>query len=92
VIRDVVLKNRQKVRDCYDIERRKHPRLKGTLTLHFKLSASGRVSFAEVNQARTTLDNPELATCALKALRTIQFPPSSRGFESEVNYPFDFRP
>jgi hypothetical protein len=92
VIRDVVLKNRQKVRDCYEAALRRTPGLRGTLTLHFILDPKGRVRHAELNQERSTLKDPSLAGCAIDALKRLSFPPSSRGFESEVNYPFDFKP
>jgi outer membrane biosynthesis protein TonB len=91
VIRQIVLNNRQQFRDCYEAERRGQPGLKGSLTLHFKLNPAGQVSLAEVNLPRSSLKSPKLASCALAALRRLQFPSSSRGFESEVNYPFDFR-
>jgi hypothetical protein len=91
VMRQLIIKNRQRFRDCFEIERRKEPGIKGTLTLHFKLDPAGKVKFAEVNLARSTLKGTELASCALQALRALPFPRSSRGFESEVNYPFDFR-
>jgi hypothetical protein len=90
-IRNVVLQHRQSVRSCYEQLQKRMPDLKGTLTLHFKLDPRGVVSFAEVNRARSTLKNPELTSCAVDALKQIRFPPSSRGFESDVNYPFDFR-
>jgi hypothetical protein len=35
---------------------------------------------------------PELDTCAVEAVKTFKFPPSSRGLESKVNYPFNFNP
>lgn len=91
VIRQLIIKNRQRFRDCFEIERRKQPGLKGTLTLHFKLDPAGKVKLAEVNLARSTLKGSELAGCTIQALRGLPFPRSSRGFESEVNYPFDFR-
>lgn len=92
VIASVVAQNRQKVRACYEAERAKNPALAGTLTLHFILDPQGNVTQANVVPERTTLKQPSLHQCVLDALRTISFPPSSRGFESQVNYPFDFKP
>jgi TonB family protein len=92
VIASVVARNRHLVRACYDAGRAKDPRLAGTLTIHFTIDPQGKVTEASVVDARTTLKAGEVHRCALDALRTISFPPSSRGFESQVNYPFDFKP
>ncbi len=92
VIQQVVLNNRQGVRDCYYFQRQKDPKLQGTLTLHFEIDPKGNVKNAELNEARSTLTQPELVQCALRAVNRLKFPPSSRGFDSEVNYPFDLRP
>ncbi len=92
VIAAVVAQNRQRVRACYETERQKNPTLTGTLTVHFKLDPQGKVVEANVVAARSTLQVPSLHKCALDVVRSISFPPSSRGFESQVNYPFDFKP
>ena len=92
VIAARVLENRQIVRDCYEIARQDEPTLSGTLTIHFELDPQGKVSLAELNVERSTLKDPSLVSCALNAFRSIRFPPSSRGYESVGNYPFDFRP
>jgi TonB family protein len=80
------------VRACYEAERAKDPSVMGTLTLRFTIDPKGAVTQANVVSERSTLKQPSLHQCALDALRTISFPPSSRGFESQVNYPFDFKP
>jgi TonB family protein len=92
VIASVVVQNRQKIRACYELERAKDPNVAGSLTLHFTLDPKGAVSQANVVSERSSLKQATLHQCALDALRTISFPPSSRGFESQVNYPFDFKP
>lgn len=92
VIRAVVQQHRAQIRRCYEAALDAQPELRGTLTLRFTLDPNGKVTSAEVNPTRTTLQDPRVQQCALAALRTIQFPASSRGFESSVNYPFDFKP
>lgn len=92
VIRQVVLSHRGKVRECYERELAKSPGLRGKLTVHFKILPNGTVDFAEVNGPRSSLHQPMLGLCAINVIKSIQFPPSSRGFESLVNYPFDFNP
>ena len=92
VIQKVVLANRGKVRACYDEARKNHEGLRGKLTLKFVLDPGGKVKSAEPVADRTDLDAPEVVTCAIDALRAIEFPPSSRGRETTVHYPFDFKP
>lgn len=92
VIASVIVQNRQRFRDCYEAERTKDPAAAGSLTLHFTIDPHGKVLQANVVEPRSTLKQPTLHQCALAALNAISFPPSSRGFESQVNYPFDFKP
>lgn len=95
VIRQVVHQHRHSVRDCYDGElakRAPHDRPQGTLVLRFKLSPRGEVQAVALVPERSDLTQQSLVTCASAAVRSMPFPPSSRGFESTVNYPFNFRP
>lgn len=92
VIASVVKQNRQRVRDCYEKARETTPNLKGDLVIHFVLTPNGRVKKAELNQAESTLKDPQLAACAVEVIKSILFPRSSRGMESEVNYPFNLNP
>jgi len=91
VIAEVVKRNRASVRACYEKALKTSPGLRGTLTLRFTINPKGVVTAAEVNEARSDLAVPGLSECAVDAIRSIRFPKSSRGFESNVNYPFDFR-
>lgn len=92
VIASVIVENRQKFRDCYEAERAKDPTTAGSLTVHFTLDPHGKVIQSNIVEPRSTLKQPSLHQCALAALNAVAFPPSSRGFESQVNYPFDFKP
>lgn len=92
VIAQVVLANRQSVRDCYEVELKRDPSLRGRLTVSFTIDPQGRVNEAYINPERSTLTRPALVACASAAVKAMRFPPSSRGFESAVNYPFEFRP
>ncbi len=92
VIQGVVKENRDSVRACYDKARETLPSLKGDLTIRFVLDPDGAVKEAEPNLERSTLKSPEVANCAVAAIEKIKFPPSSRGMETTVNYPFNFNP
>ena len=92
VIAAVVTRNRASVRRCYEQELAHRPGLRGMLTMRFTLDSKGKVTAATINPERSTIRLPSLTDCAAKALRDMAFPPSSRGFESTVNYPFNFKP
>ncbi|HET9957025.1 MAG TPA: AgmX/PglI C-terminal domain-containing protein [Polyangiaceae bacterium] len=91
VIAKVIRDNRKPFRDCYEKAAKEQPGIEGTLTLHFVLTPDGKVKSAELNRERSTLTAPTAVDCAVSALKTLKFPPSSRGMESVVNYPFDFK-
>jgi hypothetical protein len=56
------------------------------------LDPDGKVKLAELNQERSTLKSPVVSECAIKVIKGISFPPSSRGMETEANYPFNLMP
>jgi hypothetical protein len=92
VIQKIVKDQRQPVRDCYEKARKELPSLQGDLVIHFTLDPEGKVKAIEVNQQRTTLKSPPVSDCAIKVIKGLSFPPSSRGMETEVNYPYNFKP
>jgi hypothetical protein len=93
VIAKIVKDNRKPFRDCYEKGTKDLPDVEGTLTLHFVLDPSGKVkvAVAELNQERSTIKAPPVVDCAIAVLKSLKFPPSSRGMDSSVNYPFDFK-
>lgn len=92
VIGKIVRDNRKPFRACYEKGKAEIPDLRGTLTLHFVLDPEGKVKVAELNAERSTIQSPVVVECAVRVLTGLTFPPSSRGMESNVNYPFDFKP
>ena len=91
-IQAVMAANRDKVRACYDAALAQNPGIQGNLVINFVIDPRGSVKTAEVSWADSDIHVPELDTCAVDAVRAIQFPPSSRGLESKVTYPFNFKP
>lgn len=91
-IQAVVAANRDKVRACYDKALQDNPGIKGDLVVSFVINPDGTVKQAEVNWAESDLHVPELDTCATEVIKGLQFPASSRGLESKVDYPFNFNP
>lgn len=91
VIAKVIKDNRKPFRDCFEKGTRDLPDVEGTMTLHFVVDPSGKVKAAELNQSRSTVKAPSVVDCSIAALKALKFPPSSRGMESVINYPFDFK-
>ncbi len=89
VIAKIVKDNRQPVRDCMDKAKKDLPDLKGDMVIHFVIDPDGKVKKAELNQERSTLKSPAVVGCAIKVVQGIKFPPSSRGMDSTVNYPYN---
>jgi len=88
----VIAANREKMRACYDAALKNNPGIQGDLVVGFVINPDGSVKSAEVNWKESELHVPELDSCAVDVLRSLKFPPSSRGLESKVNYPFNFNP
>ena len=90
VIGQVVKENRKPVRECFDKAKKDLPDLKGDMVIHFVVDPDGKVKKADLNQERSTIKSPVVVDCSIKILLGIKFPPSSRGMDTTVNYPFNF--
>jgi hypothetical protein len=65
--------------------------LQGALVINFVIDPDGKVKKAELNQERSEVKAPAVVDCAIGVLKGIKFPPSSRGMDTTVNYPYDFK-
>ncbi|MES1186255.1 MAG: AgmX/PglI C-terminal domain-containing protein, partial [Myxococcales bacterium] len=63
---------------------------KGDMVIHFVVDPDGKVKKADLNQERSTIKSPAVVDCSIKVIQGIKFPPSSRGMDTTVNYPFNF--
>ena len=91
-IQAVVASNRDTFRACYEESLKTHPGIKGAYILHFVVNPDGSVKSAAADPTRSEIHTADLESCTVKAVKALKFPPSSKGFESTVNYPFDFHP
>lgn len=92
VIAKIIKEQRQPVRDCYDKAQKDLPSLKGDMVIFFVLDPEGKVKKIELNQQASTLKSSAVVDCAIKVIQSLNFPPSSRGMETTVNYPYNFNP
>ena len=91
-IRAIVAGNRDAFRACYDRSLKTHPGIKGRFMLKFVLNPDGTVKSAAADPTASEIHASDLESCAVGALKGLKFPPSKKGMESTVNYPFDFNP
>jgi TonB family protein len=91
-IRAIVAGNRDAFRACYDKSLKAHPGIKGRFMMKFVVSPEGAVKSAEADVAKSEIKASDLESCAVGVLKGLKFPPSKKGMESTVNYPFDFNP
>lgn len=90
VIAKIIQGNRKPFRDCFEKGKKEIPTLKGMMTVHFVLDPEGGVKTAELNAERSDIKSPVVVDCSIAVLKGMKFPPSSRGMESTINYPFNF--
>jgi hypothetical protein len=92
VIAAAVKAHRKEARDCYEKGLKQVPGLKGDLVVHFVLKPSGKIKVIELNRERSTITEASVVSCVIDVVSAIEFPKSSRGMETTVNYPFNFTP
>lgn len=90
--RAVIQANRDPFRACYEKSLSKNPDIKGRVTLSFRLGVDGKVLDAAIDPSASDISLPELDKCMADAVRALKFPPSKKGKESVVRYPFEFKP
>jgi hypothetical protein len=56
------------------------------------LDPAGKVKTIEPNLERSSLKSTAVSDCAIRTIKGLTFPPSSRGMETNVNYPYNFMP
>lgn len=92
VITAIVKSHRKEARECYEKALKQIPGLKGDVVIHFVLKPSGAVKLAELNESRSTIREASVSSCVIDVIHKMEFPRSSKGRESTVNYPFNFNP
>ncbi|MCC6215490.1 MAG: AgmX/PglI C-terminal domain-containing protein [Polyangiaceae bacterium] len=92
VLQKIVQDHRKPIRACFDAAREGTPNLRGALVVRFVLDAEGKVKTAELVADKSDIRLPKAVDCVLAEIRKLPFPPSSRGMDTTVVYPFDFKP
>jgi TonB family protein len=89
LIRQVIHRNRNAIRFCYEHELVRHPKLSGKVSVKFVISPTGSVVSSQV--AQSTAANSALETCVAGRVHTFQFPKPKGGGIVVVTYPFVFK-
>ncbi len=89
LIDEVVRRNINRFRYCYQRQLQRDPALQGKVTLKWVIAADGTVSTAAVK--RDTMGNTAVTNCMLDVTRRLVFPQPKKGIVI-VSYPFLFAP
>ena len=85
LIRQVIHRNRQQIRYCYESQLTRFPKLEGKVAVTFVIGAEGTVQ--QANVATSTVGNPELESCLVARFKGWQFPRPKGGGIAQVTYP-----
>ena len=81
----VITTHRPEVLKCFAEGKKKNAAMKGTLSLQLQVNAAGTVGRVQV---QSTLNNPLVAACVVKAANGWKFPARKGGETATVAYPF----
>ncbi|PZR05939.1 MAG: hypothetical protein DI536_31245 [Archangium gephyra] len=90
-IAKVVRSARDVIRNCYERELVREPKLAGKVEIEFTISGRGDVSDANATEA-TTMTNAKVVSCVREAIETLHFPAPEDGQPVTVKYPFVLNP
>jgi TonB family protein len=90
VIRSVVAEHINEVKWCYEQELVRQPNLGGRIVVQFKIDATGAVAASALQTS--TMGQPNVESCVVKAVRRWQFPEPEGGGIVIVSYPFILTP
>jgi TonB family protein len=85
LIRQVIHRNRQQIRYCYETQLTRFPKLEGKVAVSFVIGPEGTVQQART--ASSTVGNPELESCLVARFKSWQFPKPKGGGIAQVTYP-----
>lgn len=79
--------NAKQIRECYERQLARNPKLAGKLKVQWTILPSGAVSRVEVKDS--TLEDPVVASCVKMRVKAWKFPES--GEETSITFPFVFK-
>ncbi len=88
-IQRVIMSRYGSFRACYESAATRNPKLRGGVSVSFRISPSGGVSSASI--ASSTLANARVEGCMLRTFKRLRFPKSDKG-KALATFPFSFKP
>jgi metallo-beta-lactamase class B len=90
VVRRVIKSHLSDVKNCYEPELAKNPRLGGVMNVDFTIGAAGRVLMSSLDSS--SMHNEAVETCTVMAVRRWLFPRLVGNDVLMVSYPFKLTP
>jgi tetratricopeptide (TPR) repeat protein len=87
---ELIKKNRDSFRACFDRWSATHPRIGGQVTLSFLFDPEGVPD--QLLATTKGFDAPDVTACMIKFARTLTYPAAPNAKYTKLNYPFDFKP
>lgn len=89
---EIISKNRDRFRACYEQALGRNPKLEGAFVLLFTLNADGSFKSVSYDKDKSDIKDEPMAECMYGVVKGLSFPASKRGKETTVSYPFGFKP
>lgn len=93
-VADLIKSKNDAYRCCFDLWARKHPEAAGRelpIKVQWNLKADGVLESAEVDQAASQLNEPEVSACMVDISKGLTYPPSPSGKITKFTYIFQFK-
>ncbi|MEN0063059.1 MAG: AgmX/PglI C-terminal domain-containing protein [Myxococcota bacterium] len=90
LIDEVIKRNMNKIKYCYQRELTKNPALQGKIVIKFTIAKDGGVAAA--SKKSTTMNNASVEQCIVSQFMRMRFPEPKGGGIVIVSYPFLFSP
>ena len=89
---DAAIKLRKaETRACYDKVASKDPKIEGDVRVFWTIDTKGHVTGVTVDPAQTNVGDDAVGKCLVEVVKSLHFPPSSKGFETPSGYRWNFK-
>ncbi|HEV8320994.1 MAG TPA: AgmX/PglI C-terminal domain-containing protein [Myxococcota bacterium] len=89
-VADVVKRRLSAIKDCYERELKRKPKLAGKIRIRFTINAAGRVDAGATKVVENGMGDDEVAACMTDRISKWRFPTPEGGGSVTVEYPFVF--
>lgn len=92
-IREIISKNRDKYRACFDVWAKAHPG-SGEKAILFviQLDKTGAITSSGIKADKSDIADKTLDSCMVDVTKALTFPPSAKEMDTTYEHPFKFKP